>query len=137
VTGSIFVPKTGTRPYPRSSRTAGHSLDGKAAELYQRVGSHWRNADSWYWRTTRPARASGLSTWIRRRKIEAAGRRHGEHSMAARSVLLTGTNIARWFIWDGIRAVDYLETRADVDPKRIAVAGNSGGGTQSAVSGCV
>jgi dienelactone hydrolase len=52
--------------------------------------------------------------------------------MAAAQCLLTGTNIARWFIWDGIRAVDYLETRPDVDPKRIAVAGNSGGGTQSA-----
>ncbi len=35
-------------------------------------------------------------------------------------------------VWDGIRAVDYLLTRPDVDPKRLAVAGNSGGGTQSA-----
>src|SRR5262249_5685486 len=56
----------------------------------------------------------------------------GEHSMAAAQCLLTGTNIARWFIWDGIRAFDYLTTRHDVDSKRIGVAGNSGGGTQSA-----
>ena len=55
----------------------------------------------------------------------------GEHTMAGMQCLLTGTNIARWFIWDGIRAFDYLLTRADVDPKRIGVAGNSGGGTQS------
>ena len=47
-------------------------------------------------------------------------------------VLLTGATFARYEAWDGIRAFDYLLTRSDVDPKRIAVAGNSGGGTQSA-----
>ena len=55
----------------------------------------------------------------------------GEHTMAGTQCLLTGTNIARYFIWDGIRAFDYLLTRRTWTPKRIAVAGNSGGGTQS------
>lgn len=43
-----------------------------------------------------------------------------------------GAPIARYFIWDGIGAFDYLVTRREVDPAKIAVAGNSGGGTQAA-----
>src|SRR5262249_31935549 len=45
---------------------------------------------------------------------------------------LAGTNLARWEIWDGIRAVDYLLTRTDVDPERINITGTSGGGFQAA-----
>ena len=35
-------------------------------------------------------------------------------------------------IWDGIRSVDYLLTRKEIDPERIGITGRSGGGTQSA-----
>ena len=35
-------------------------------------------------------------------------------------------------IWDGIRSIDYLLTREEVDPARIGITGRSGGGTQSA-----
>ena len=55
-----------------------------------------------------------------------------EHSTAGVQCLLTGTNYARYELWDGIRGIDYLVTRKEVDPKRIGVAGNSGGGTLTA-----
>ncbi|NIA31559.1 MAG: prolyl oligopeptidase family serine peptidase, partial [Actinobacteria bacterium] len=45
---------------------------------------------------------------------------------------ISGSSQARYMIWDGIRAVDYLLTRKEVDPQRIGITGRSGGGTQSA-----
>jgi len=37
VTASVFVPATGRPPYPAVLGTAGHSLDGKATDIYQRA----------------------------------------------------------------------------------------------------
>ena len=34
-------------------------------------------------------------------------------------------------VWDGIRAVDYLVSRPEVDKTRLGVVGNSGGGQMS------
>lgn len=55
-----------------------------------------------------------------------------EHSYPGTQAFITGSSQARYMIWDGIRAVDYLLTRKEVDPARIGITGRSGGGTQSA-----
>ena len=54
-----------------------------------------------------------------------------EHSFPGAQCFLNGSSQARYMIWDGIRAVDYLLTRKEVDPERIGITGRSGGGTQS------
>jgi dienelactone hydrolase len=54
-----------------------------------------------------------------------------EHSYLGNQTFISGVSLIRYFIWDGIRAVDYLLTRKEVDPERIGVTGQSGGGTQS------
>jgi Acetyl xylan esterase (AXE1) len=60
-----------------------------------------------------------------------------EHSYAGLLYLALGRTMAMVRLWDGIRAVDYLLERQDVDPKRIGVQGRSGGGTMSAYLGAM
>jgi cephalosporin-C deacetylase-like acetyl esterase len=133
VTANVYLPASGSPPFPAVVGVAGHSAAGKAAAFYQTV---------WISLARRGfvvlafdpmgqgERSEYFDADLGRSKLGAGGTR--EHTMAGVQCLLTGTTFARYEIWDGIRAVDYLVSRKEVDPKRIAVAGNSGGGTQSA-----
>jgi dienelactone hydrolase len=53
------------------------------------------------------------------------------HSYFGNQMLISGISPIRYFTWDGIRAVDYLISRKEVDPERIGIYGCSGGGTQT------
>ncbi|MCP2324234.1 dienelactone hydrolase [Hamadaea flava] len=45
----------------------------------------------------------------------------------------TGHSVGRYFVHDAQRAIDYLCRRPEVDPARIGMTGNSGGGTLTAL----
>ena len=132
VTGNLFIPDGGRKPYPAVLGTCGHSMNGKAADVYQAL---WvdlvtegfvvltfdppgQGERFMYW-------DEGLgSTWLEGTTTE--------HSMPGIQCLLTGANAATYFVWDMIRSIDYLISRPEVDPERIAVTGNSGGGMATA-----
>ncbi|HEU0007124.1 MAG TPA: acetylxylan esterase, partial [Terriglobia bacterium] len=59
-------------------------------------------------------------------------RNNTEHTILGIQCLLIGDNLARYSVWDGMRALDYLLSRPEVDARRIACTGNSGGGNMTA-----
>jgi dienelactone hydrolase len=66
----------------------------------------------------------------RREQVQAQVSEHGCHDAAMRALLL-GKTLLGERVFDVDRAIDYLLSRSDADPRRIGVMGNSGGGTVS------
>lgn len=62
---------------------------------------------------------------------ESQGMHHGTHSKGRWDWVSRGYTPAGTEVWNAMRAIDYLQSRPDVDPERIGVTGLSGGGAIS------
>jgi len=60
-----------------------------------------------------------------------------EHSYPGAQCYISGYSPTNYFVWDGVRGVDYLLSRKEIDPNRIGMTGRSGGGTQTAFTAAV
>lgn len=60
---------------------------------------------------------------------KALGEYHGE--MVAATLIPIGSLLAGLQVYENMRALDYIQSRREVDPRRIGVTGASGGGNQS------
>ena len=130
VTANLYLP-TGPSPFPGVLVPCGHSANGKAAETYQRISILLAKngmAALCYDPCGQGERIQALDA---QGKPLIAGSTT-EHTMAGIGALLVGRSAATYAIWDGIRSLDYLASRPEVDPARLGCTGNSGGGTLTA-----
>lgn len=123
VTALLFMPDAArfAPPYPGVIIACGHSNDGKGMAGYQRGAVL--------------AAANGIAALIydpldQGERLQDAGKGNvSGHNVTGASAMLLGWNTATFRIWDGMRALDYLASRPEVDARRLGCMGNSGGGT--------
>jgi hypothetical protein len=131
VTANLYLPE-GKGPFPAVLGVAGHSRNGKTSATYQHAWIGFAKRGYAVLAFDPAGQGERLMFHDADSGDSFVGIGTGEHIAAGLPAMLIGQGFARYEIWDGIRAVDYLLTRPEIDPKRIAVAGNSGGGTQAA-----
>lgn len=136
VTANLYIPD-GKGPFPGVLIPCGHSTNGKAAEAYQRGGILM--ALNGMAALCYDPIGQGERLQLLDKTPGKGGFPRGaipgstsEHTMVGVGALLVGRSTASYRIWDGIRALDYLESRPEVDPKKLGCTGNSGGGTMTA-----
>ena len=130
VTANLYIPKGRSFPLPGVVASCGHSDNGKAIDTYQSFcqglarqgyvvlifdpigqGERMQYVDG----TLKPERGTGTA----------------EHNYAGIQQVLVGEHFWTWRAWDGIRALDYLMSRKEVDVRHLGITGNSGGGTMT------
>jgi dienelactone hydrolase len=130
VTANLYIPKGRKFPLPGVVGTCGHSSNGKAQESYQSFAQGL--ARQGYVVLIYDPLGQGERLQYPDENLKSkVGVGVREHLYAGNQQFLVGEFIGSWRAWDGIRALDYLLTRKEVDPKQIGVTGNSGGGTMS------
>lgn len=133
VTAAMFIPKNLPKPAPAVIYCSGHTELGFRSDVYQWVMINLVEKGFVVFAFDPIGQGERLQYVDPQTGKSKVGGPTTEHSYAGIQTLLTGTSLSDYFIWDGVRAIDYLETRNEVDAKRIGITGRSGGGTQSAL----
>lgn len=126
VTANLYIPSKGKPPFPGVAVACGHSAHGKAYEAYQSVCVLLAK--------------NGFVVLIydpfgqgERRQLRGGPGNSGmQHKLCNVNSLPVGRNAVHYQMWDGVRSLDYLLSRPEVDTsKPLGMTGNSGGGAQT------
>ena len=132
VTSSMFIPDGLKEKAPVVIYVSGHTSEGYRSSTYQTVILNLVKKGFIVFSFDPVGQGERLQYYDSTTGESSVGGPTSEHSYPGAQAFITGSSLARYMIWDGIRAVDYLMSRKEVDPDRIGITGRSGGGTQSA-----
>ena len=125
VTGNLYRPKVVTEPLPAILYVCGHAGVERDGIIYG-CKAHYQHHAAWY-------AANGYVCFVvdTLQLGEVPGLHHGTYREGRWWWQSRGYTPAGVEVWNGMRAIDYLTSRPEVDPDRIGVTGRSGGGAIS------
>jgi dipeptidyl aminopeptidase/acylaminoacyl peptidase len=132
VTASLFIPDKVKKPAPAILFCSGHSTAVYRLESYQLPLLNLVKKGFIVLAIDPIGQGERLQYFDPVKGESVIGSSTKEHSYPSVQTFLIAKSVARYFLWDGIRGIDYLVSRREVDPARIGVHGLSGGGTQTA-----
>ena len=133
VTSSMYIPENrGRSKIPAVIYCSGHAAQGYRSDIYQHKITNLVKKGFIVFAFDPVGQGERLEYYDPETGRSVVGGATREHSYPGAQAFITGSSQARHMIWDGIRTVDYLMTRNEVNHEKIGITGRSGGGTQSA-----
>jgi len=136
VTSALFIPENLKGRAPAILNPIGHSTESFRRDIYQHTIINLVKKGFIVLTYDQVGQGERLQYY----ETETGKSRFGstqEHSYPGAQCFISGYSPAKFFIWDGIRGIDLLLSRKEVDPERIGITGLSGGGTSTAFIGAV
>ncbi len=130
VTANLYLPE-GKGPFPAVLMPIGHSGNGKADAATQRCAILLAQ-NGLACLAYDPIGQGERRQLLDDKGLPLVASITSEHTMAGVGALLVGRSTASYRIWDGIRGLDYLVSRPEIDASRLGCTGCSGGGTLTA-----
>ena len=125
VTANLYIPKNLTAPAPAILYVCGHGNIKKDGISYGSKTSY-QHHPAWF---ARNGYVCLILDTLQLGEIE--GHHHGTNRLKMWWWHSIGYTPAGIETWNGIRALDYLQSRKEVDGERIGITGRSGGGAYS------
>ena len=127
IAANLYRPPAISSPLPAILNPVGHWAASKAEEVVQARGIGL--ARKGFVALTYDPIGQGERSQFRDGRPDHPPSSTTQHSAVHNPCVLIGQTVINYMVWDGLRLLDYLETRPDVDTSRIGCTGASGGGT--------
>jgi cephalosporin-C deacetylase-like acetyl esterase len=130
VPAHLYLPKSGRQPFPAVLSPLGHAPNGKFYRSYQIVFQNLARQGFAVLAWDPPGQGERFQ-YLNKHTGESLYGPTGEHDEFGWPALLIGSTTTQFELMDGVRALDYLLSRPEIDAARIGCCGHSGGGTQT------